>query len=467
MTGEKLWTGQDVEKATGGSLHGNFKATGVSIDSRAIEAGDLFIAIKGDTHDGHDHALSAMEKGAAGLLLSNSVAPKAPHVLVPDTQKALQKLAAAARERSDATFVGITGSVGKTSTKEMLLHMASAQGPTHATQGNLNNHLGLPLSLARMSRLARFGIYEIGMNHAGEIIPLTRLLRPHVALITTVGPAHIEFFAEGEVGIAKAKAEIFKGLEKGGTSVLPHDNKHFELLRPLAAAAGSFVSFGRKEGDARFISLDLGEDGSRIEANIAGEKVSYTLPLAGEHQALNSLAALMAGKIAGLDLREAAASLSTYAPLKGRGVKKVFGSITVLDESYNASPLSMEASINVLGQYKDRRRVAVLGEMRELGNTAPEAHAALNQVLQDAGVALVFCCGENMKHLWNALPPAMKGAWAENAAKLAQVSTKALLPGDVVLIKGSHGETVTIKGEKSPTMAQAIHAIEETHSGKE
>lgn len=468
-----LWNSRELAGATGGIATGAWEVCGVSIDNRTMAPGELFVAIAGEHHDGHDHAEVALRKGAGGLLLSHPVAglaAAAPIVMVADSMKALESLAHASRKRSSAKIIGVTGSVGKTTAKEMLHHIGDAQIKTHATLGNLNNHIGMPLTLARMPQATELGVFELGMNHPNEIAPLVNILRPHIALITTVGTAHIENFADGQSGITKAKAEIFAHMAEDGIAILPRDNDEFALLHSEAQRYGvkNILTFGAAEGvDARLVNIKLHPDSSDITASIRGQNVSYTLPLPGEHMAMNSVAALLAAQAAGLDVARAAHSLASFTPLKGRGVKKVFGDITVIDESYNASPLSMTAAIKVLAQTPATRRIAVLGQMNELGATAPEAHATLAADLSAAKVDLVFCCGDHMQHLWKKLAQPQQGAWAPDAAALAPLVASQVKPGDTVLVKGSRGEQVNIKGVMSPTMMQVIAAIEAAQPVKE
>lgn len=472
MPSSPLWTSTDSAAATQGQATGEWAVKGLSIDSRTLQPDDLFVAIKGEHFDGHDHAADALKKGAAAVMISHrppDLPADAPALVVPDTMAGLTALAAAARTRSSAAIIAITGSVGKTTTKEMLQHIAQAQMPTHATTGNLNNHIGLPLTLARLPVWARYGIFEIGMNHPNEIAPLSTLLQPGLCLITNIGTAHIENFAEGQLGIARAKAEIFAGA-KGGVAILPKDTPFHEILKEEAGSAGinGILTFGRDtSADAHLIDAKVVGDKTRVLARILGRNVDFVLPLPGEHMALNSIAVLMAAEVARLDPARAIATLSKFEPLKGRGQRKQFGDITVIDESYNASPLSMIAAIRVLGQSQLQtggRRVAVLGNMLELGATAPQAHADLVQELVAQKVDQVFCCGELMKHLWDVLPLAMRGRWTPDAASLAPVVASAVAPHDLVLVKGSRGQQVAIKGVMSPSMAQIIFAIEGAYS---
>lgn len=467
-----LWTSADCVTATAGQATGTWNVTDLSIDSRTLQPGDLFIALKGDRHDGHDHVADALAKGAAAVMIDHrpaGLAADAPALLVPDTLTGLSALAAAARARSSAAIMAITGSVGKTTTRAMLEQVASAQFPTHASVGNLNNHIGLPLSLARLPLFARYGIFEIGMNHPGEIAKLSALLQPGLCLITNIGTAHIENFGEGHAGIARAKAEIFAG-GKSGVAILPKDTPFHGLLLEEAKNQGieGILSFGHDiHADAHLISARVIGEKTRVQARILGRNVDYVLPVPGEHMALNSIAVLMAAEVSRLDVTKAIATLAKFEPLKGRGQRKQFGQITVIDESYNASPLSMVAALRVLGQSHPEnggRRIAVLGEMLELGATAAEAHALLSIELKAQKIDQVFCCGAPMKHLWNALPASMQGQWAEDAASLAPAVVAALKAHDVVLVKGSRGEQVAIKGVPSPTMAQVIYAIEQENA---
>jgi len=468
---ETLWSSTEIAQATGGQVTTAFSVTGVSIDNRTMQPGELFVAIAGEHHDGHDHAEVALRKGAGGLMLShevNGLGANAPVISVKDSMNALVQLARAARARSGAKIIGVTGSVGKTTAKEMLQHVGQAQMPTHATLGNLNNHIGLPLTLARLPQSAQFGVFELGMNHPNEIAPLVDILRPHLALITTIGTAHIENFADGQDGITKAKAEIFAHMAPGGIAIIPANSDALLLAEAKRYNVSTILTFGTAaDADAQLTKLTLDAESSTIEATIRGTQVAYTLPVPGEHMAMNSVAVLLAVDAAGLDVAKAAQSLASFSPIKGRGVKKVFGNITVIDESYNASPLSMQAAIKVLAHTPATRRIAVLGQMNELGNTAPEAHAALAVDLTAAQVDLAFCCGEHMKHLWNKLGKAQQGAWAPSAKELAPLVAQQVKAGDVVLVKGSRGEQVNIKGVMSPTMMQVIAAIEAAAPTKE
>lgn len=446
-----LWTAEDAAAATGGQATGTpWQATGVSIDSRTVKPGDLFIAIKGPTFDGHAFAAQALDKGAAAAMVSDvppGVAGDAPLLAVDDTMAAMTDLGRMSRMRTRARVIGVTGSVGKTGTKEALRHVLSAQAPTFATEGSLNNHWGVPLSLARMPPDSAYAVFEMGMNHAGELGPLSRLVHPQVAIITTVEPAHMEFFASVEA-IADAKAEIFEGMEPGGVAVLNRDNPHYARLLAAARTQGLKVrSFGTHgEADARLLSADLGPDDSRVSTRIGDEAVDYTIALPGRHWVMNSLAVLLAVSAAGGDVAAAALAFATLPAVKGRGVRRRIdtpsGAFTLIDESYNASPAAMEAAFAVLGRLAPAgagRRVAVLGDMREMGSKADSLHIGLAPALLAAGVGTVYCCGPHMRALFDTLPAAVRGGWTEDSAALAPLVAGRITAGDVVLVKGSAG----------------------------
>ena len=353
-----------------------------------------------------------------------------------------------AAARTAARIVGVTGSVGKTGTKEALRHVLARQAPTHASAASHNNHWGVPLSLSRMPEDASFGLFELGMNHAGEIAALTRLVRPHVALVTAIAPAHLAFF-NSVAAIADAKAEIFSGLEPGGIAVLPRDDEHFPRLRRHAERAGAarIVTFGvDAEADWRLAELALAADHSEVMALAGGRPLAYRLGMAGRHLAMNSLAVLAVVEALGADVALAARCLGELRPPVGRGERRVLavagGEAVLLDESYNANPASMAAAIAVLGSHAGRK-VAVLGDMLELGAAAPELHAGLAEPLAAAAVDRVFTCGPCMAHLDAALPPARRGGHADAAAGLAPLVRAALAPGDVVLVKGSLGSRMS------------------------
>jgi UDP-N-acetylmuramoyl-tripeptide--D-alanyl-D-alanine ligase len=469
MKGE-LWTSAEAARATGGVNTRAWTASGVSIDSRSVKPGDLFIALAGPNFDGHEFIAAAFNAGAAAAVASRrpaALAAEASLLMVPDTMAALEALGRAARNRSNARFAAITGSVGKTGTKEALRLVLSAAGATAASEGNLNNQWGAPLSLARMPRDARYGVFELGMNHAGEIAPLSRLVRPHVAVITTVEPAHLEFFPS-LAAIADAKAEIFLGVEPDGAAVLNRDNVHFERLAQAARAAGinRIIGFGENEAaEARLLSCRLDAEASQVEAEILGTRVAYRLTVPGRHIVQNSLAVLGAAALLGIDLHEAAASLRQVALLKGRGARLVIdtpqGSFTLIDESYNASPAALRAAIAVLGRSlpgKGGRRVAVLGDMRELGVDADRLHAELATALAAASVDLLFCCGPHMRALAAAAQSNLAVEHAPESNALVPMVLHAVKPGDVVLVKGSLGSRMAPIVDALKTLARGSRA---------
>lgn len=449
---QPLWTAQDAADAIGVAARGVWQATGVSIDSRTVAPGDLFVALKGPKHDGHDHIAAALAAGAAAALVERvpaDVAPGAPLLVVGETLAALEKLGRAARARNTrARIIAVTGSVGKTSTKEALKLALEAQGATHASAGSYNNHIGVPLTLARLPADASFGVFEIGMNHAGEITPLVRMVRPHVAIITTIEAVHIENFADGIEGIAAAKAEMFDGLE-GGVAVLNRDNAFFEFLSARARARGvrRVLGFGEHpEADARLIEVRLEPTGSHVSAIIDGRAISYRIAAPGRHWVINSLAVLGAIAAAGGDIGVSAAMLARLSAPKGRGrrhrVGAGGGSFELIDDSYNASPVSMRAAFQVLAAAEpgpNGRRIAVLGDMLELGADSPKLHAALADALVDAKIDQVFTCGQYMARLYDSLPARLRAAHAANSEQLVPMVRAAIRAGDVVVVKGSFG----------------------------
>lgn len=450
MTTTPLWTEWDAVEATGGVAHGPWTATGVSIDSRSIEPGDLFIAVRGPNMDGHAFVAGALAKGAAAAVVAEhpaGVPIDAPLLMVDDTLRAMEDLGRAGRARTDARVVAVTGSVGKTGTKEALAHCLSRQGRSFATRGSLNNHWGVPLSLSRLPPDTEWAVFELGMNHANEIRPLTRMVRPHVALITTVEAVHLEHF-ESVAAIADAKAEIFEGLEPDGAAILPRDNPHYERLAEAARRVGArVISFGAaEESDVRLVELETQPDRSEIVVEIEVTRIEYTLSLPGRHLAANSLGVLAAILALGADPFAAARALGTLTPVPGRGDRRAFrvkgGTATLIDESYNAGPAATRAAIEVLGTAAvgpGGRRIAVIGDMLELGETAPRLHADLAGTVIAAEIDLVLCAGPNSRALWEALPPARRGAWAATSGELTSAVTAIARPGDAILVKGSHG----------------------------
>lgn len=453
MSAPVLWTAQEAARAVGGRTVGSWQASGVSIDSRTLAPGDLFFAIEGDS-DGHDYVVSALNNGAAAAVVAR-VAPEmesaGPLLVVDDTLDALAGLGGAARARSEARVAGITGSVGKTGTKEALRHVLGQQDATHASEASYNNLWGVPLSLARMPKSTVYGIFEIGMNHAGEIRPLSKLVRPQVALITTVEPVHMEFFKCVE-DIAEAKAEIFEGLEPDGVAIINRDSPFFERLATAATTcgAGTVLGFGAHvESDARLVDLSPDDRGSTVAADICGKQVSYRLNAPGRHLAANSLAVLAAVHALGGDVMRAAADLNSLQQTKGRGVRSEVagpnGTFELVDESYNANPASMRAAIDALSNVKlvaGGRRIVVLGDMLELGDEAPRFHAELSDVIDAANIDLVFLCGPQMQHLWEILPASRRGAYAPDSGSLIASVEAVLKKGDVVMVKGSLGSAM-------------------------
>jgi UDP-N-acetylmuramoyl-tripeptide--D-alanyl-D-alanine ligase len=462
-----LWTAQEAVQATGGRSAAAWTASGVSIDSRSLAPGDLFIALAGPNFDGHDFLAKAFAKGAAAAMVHRAPegGDSGPLLMVDDTMSALSRLGAAARTRSGARFVGITGSAGKTGTKEALAQCLAAQAPTSANAGSLNNHWGLPLSLARLPRDAVYGVFELGMNHAGEIRELTRLLRPEVAMITNIEPAHIGHFGSLEA-IADAKAEIFEFTAADGAAVLNRDNPMFERLADRAREAGiaRILGFGRHaESQARLIEIDLRPAESRVRAEVDGRSLDYTIGLPGFHWVMNSLAILAAAAAIGADPAAAAAELARLKAIKGRGdphqVALPGGAFLLIDDSYNANPTSMRAAFEVLGRSEvssHGRRIAVLGDMLELGDRWRQMHEDLAEPLEHAGIDLVFTCGDGMAALNAALPPALRAGHGEDSQALVDAVTAVAAPGDCVLVKGSAGSRMGLVVEALKALAQDL-----------
>jgi UDP-N-acetylmuramoyl-tripeptide--D-alanyl-D-alanine ligase len=471
MSVEPLWTSGAMAAAMHAAVRGSLPEaiTGLSIDSRTVAPGEAYFAIKGDVHDGHAFVDAALKAGAALAVVETaqaaSFAANAPLLVVDDVLAALVELAHAARARLKGQVIAVTGSVGKTSTKEALLHVLGAQGKTHASTASFNNHWGVPLSLARCPADAKFAIAEVGMNHAGEIRALVRMVRPHVAIITTVEPVHLEFFA-GIEAIADAKAEIFESLESNGAVVLNRDNAQFERLRARASELGisRIVSFGADEAsDARLIDLSPHATCSAVHADILGREVTYKLGMPGRHMAMNSLAVLTASALVGADLARAALSLSQIEAVAGRGVRRRLGvssgEAILIDESYNANPASMAAALNVLGHAPvgpRGRRIAMLGDMLELGPGGPALHGGLIEAIKANHIDLVYCCGPLMRNLWDALSTGKRGGYAESAAALETQAVAAIRAGDAIMVKGSLGSK----------MKTIVNALEKRFPGK-
>jgi UDP-N-acetylmuramoyl-tripeptide--D-alanyl-D-alanine ligase len=448
MTRDSIWTKNEACIATGGQCEMNWVAQGVSIDSRTVAYGDLFIALVGPNMDGHKFLTQAFERGAVAAVVSqvpDNADASWPLLMVDDTQAALEGLGIFARDRVSAHICAVTGSVGKTGTKEALRQALERSGSTHASVASYNNLWGVPLSLARMPRDAAYAIFEIGMNHAGEISPLSRMVRPHVAIVTTVEATHLEYF-DGVEGIADAKAEVFEGLEPGGVAILNKDNDQFDRLQKAATAQGArVVSFGENTvADVHMDRLALHPNCSCVSAHIGDMQATYKIGMPGHHWATNSLAVLAAVDALGADVGLATMALAAMTAPDGRGrrhrIAMPNGAFDLIDDSYNASPVSMRAALHVLAGatvLTGGRRIAVLGEMKELGPTAAHMHTELAADVEAAEIDLVITSGEMMLGLHDALPGNMRGGHCDNSAKAADKAVDAIRPGDVILVKGS------------------------------
>ncbi|WP_026607083.1 UDP-N-acetylmuramoylalanyl-D-glutamyl-2,6-diaminopimelate--D-alanyl-D-alanine ligase [Methylocapsa acidiphila] len=474
---EALWTGLGLVAPLAARVSGGMPkrgATGISIDTRSLREDELFFAIKGENSDGHDHVAAAFDKGALAAVVdeahADALAGQGSLFVVRDVLRALEGLGVAARDRTAARIIAVTGSVGKTSTKEALRVALAPGGAVHASVASYNNHFGVPLTLARMPKQSRFGVFEIGMNHKGEIAPLVAMVRPHVAIVTTIAPVHLENFANLDE-IADAKAEIFSGLAPGGVVILHRDIAQYDrlLAQAEASAAGYVASFGEHEkADARLVNVALAADHSVIEAEICGRALTYRLGAPGRHLALNSLAVLLAAKAVGVDLDAAAAALASFAAGAGRGQQLTLeakgGAFTLIDESYNANPASMRAAFALAGALpasETGRRIAILGDMLELGREEASMHAGLARDIEANHIDLVYAAGPLMKHLFLALPGQFQGAWRESASELLPIACAAIRGGDVVVVKGSNGSQMSAivaalkQGPFTPGAAQA------------
>ena len=454
MNATPLWTSAAAQKATGGTVTVAWRCGGISSDSRKIGRGDLYIALRGPNFDGHDFVADALAKGAAAALVERrpeGVPEDAPLLIVDDVPDALNRLAAAARARCDGCIIAITGSVGKTSAKEALKHVLANQAPTYANPASFNNHWGVPLSLAALPADAKYGIFEIGMNHAGEISALSKLIRPHAALVTTVEEVHLEFF-ESVAAIADAKAEIFDGMAGGGVAILNYDNPYRLQLSEAARNRGlhcknDIICFGvHPHATLRLVEESLGDKGGVGVIETGDERIPYRIGAPGRHWVIIGLAVLATVYAVGADVRQAALDLSAVEPLAGRGKRHQIavddGVFTLIDESYNANPVSMVAAIALLATAAPRpggRRIAVLGDMLELGDDSPDMHAALADSLVRSEIDLVFTVGEQMSHLRDALPGAMRAGHGARSEDLVIPVAAALRGGDVVMVKGSLG----------------------------
>src|SRR3974390_1365432 len=451
MTARALWTVEAMASAMGAKRQGQLPASiaGLSIDSRSIAPGEAFFAIRGDRRDGHDFVAAALAAKAAFAVVAadrrSQFPGDAPLLVVPDVLIALRELAAAARTRMSGKVIGVTGSAGKTGTKEALRLALSKDGETHASVASYNNQWGVPLSLGRCPSSAQYAVFEMGMNHAGEIAPLSRLVRPHVAIITSIAPVHLEFLGS-LANIADAKAEIFLGVPPDGVAVINRDIDQFEQLKQRAHQAGveRVITFGEHaQADARLIKCALHARCSTVEAEILGTRFSYKIGAPGRHLVINSLAVLAAAELVGADIALAALALAELQVAPGRGapitIELSGGLALLLDESYNANPASVEAALAVLGRSvvgQHGRRIAVLGDMLELGPNGVDLHRGLADAVVANGVDLVFCCGPLMHALWQALPANCRGGYAEDSAALEAQVLPALRAGDVVMVKG-------------------------------
>ena len=487
-----LWTSDEIAVATGGTAHGRFETTGVTFDSREVEPGDLFVALPG-VRDGHEFAEAAAARGAAGCLVTRPV--PGGHVQVEDALRGLEALGVVARERAPARRAAVTGSVGKTSVTQAIAAALRLAGASHNSVKSFNNHIGVPLTLARMPRDTQRAVFEIGMNHADEITPLSRMVRPHVAVVTNVGPVHTENFADGEAGVARAKAEIFDGLEPGGAAVIPADGPWAAFLREAAERAGARVlTFGTAErADAQVLqdrppplagevarragggvsthgaappvgsaATSPASGGGLFRIRLHGRELSVRVGQSGAHWGVNAAAVLLACGELGVPVETTLEALAGFGALAGRGAEtRVLtpdGDFLLVDESYNANPVSMRAAMDTLSRRplltEGGRRLVVLSDMLELGDGAERLHAELAPVAQAAGVALAFSAGPHMRAFHDALPAALRGGWAPTAAELAPVVAAAVRPGDVVMVKGSNGS-------KASLVARALAALGE------
>lgn len=457
LVGLALWDAVAIARATGGVAVGEFQVSGVEIDSRDVVPGDLFFALKGESMDGYRFVEMAFARGAAAVVVDRPV--DGPHVLVDDTTVALVRLARAARERADAKVIGVTGSVGKTGVKEAIFAALdrSSRGNAHRSVKSYNNHVGVPLSLARMPGRSKFGVFEMGMNHAGEIAALTAQVRPHVAVITTIAPAHIEMLGSMEA-IADAKAEIFEGLQPGGTAVIPADSPHYDQLKAAAERLGATaIGFGKSaHADVRLLdAVPAAGGGSLVTADLGDRRVCYTVAEPGEHWIANSLAVMAAVRAAGGDLGAAGLALAEMQGMKGRGQRHTLkagggdgtGRALLIDESYNANPASMKATLAQLGATPARRRIAVLGAMKELGEHGPAFHAALAGPIGAAGVDYAVLVGDEMRALADEMGKQGLGALGKTIAfahcgtaaeALETLRSHGVEGGDAILVKGSN-----------------------------
>lgn len=432
-----LWTMAEAVAATGGRSAADWSASGVSIDTRTLQAGDIFVALQ-DVRDGHDFVAQALEKGAAAALVSRvpeGVSPDAPLLIVDDVLAGLEALATVARARTNAKVIAVTGSVGKTGTKEMLRTALANQGKVHAAEKSYNNHWGVPLTLARMPVETDYAVIEIGMNHAGEIAPLSRLAKPDVAVVTNVAAVHMAAFESVE-GIAREKASVIQGLS-GGIAVLNADTETAGVLADVAKDT-QVLWFGKTAPDFRLRDVNVGVSDTKVQAVALDNDITFTIGSAGRHLAMNALAVLAAVHAVGADVDIAADALSDWRPPSGRGERWVVGGIKLIDDSYNANPLSIGAALDVLA-HSAGRRVAILGDMLELGPDEAMLHRAISKDENLNNIDTIHCVGPLMKHLYEALPAAKRGEWFETSDQLASKIKELLTDGSVVMVKGSLG----------------------------
>lgn len=474
-----LWTATAAAEATGGRATADWTARGVSIDTRSLQKGDLFVALKA-ARDGHDFVADALSKGAAAAMVDHvpdGVAEDAPLLVVDDVQTALEALGRAGRARMKGRVVAVTGSVGKTSTKEMLRDILGAQGRTHAAEASYNNHWGVPLTLARMPRDTEYAVIEIGMNHPGEIAPLARMARPDIGIVTTVAAAHLAAFDDLD-GIAREKASLFEGLGPGGTAIINTDLETTPILRDAARAVGAHVAgFGVEADDCRLESVRLVDDRTIAEAEIGGERILFRIQSPGRHFAMNGLAVLAATRALDLDMALAVMALGQWTPYAGRGARQVIRldraddaqSVLLYDDSYNANPASVGAALEVLaaarvthdiGRVARGRRIAYLGDMKELGPDGPEMHRALADHPAMDGIDLIHTVGPLMQGLAQALPAPKRGRHCDTAQEMAARVRHELDAGDVVLVKGSLSTGLS-------AVVQAIRKLDQEIPGRE
>ncbi|MCC5971438.1 MAG: UDP-N-acetylmuramoyl-tripeptide--D-alanyl-D-alanine ligase [Pararhodobacter sp.] len=447
-----LWSARAAEAATGGTATADFAVSGISIDTRSLQPGDLFVALSA-ARDGHDFVAQAFERGAAAALVTHVPdGVSGPCLVVPDVLAALTALGAAGRARSRAQVIAVTGSVGKTSTKEMLREMLAEFGTVHAAEASFNNHWGVPVTLARLPVDADFAVVEIGMNQPGEIGPLAVLARPHVALITIIAPAHLANMGSLEA-IAREKSDVFKGLEPGGTAIYNADTETAPILAQRAASAARVLSFGKSGHDARLSELRATPDALVVRAEVGVMPLLLRLTDAGDHFAMNALGCLLVAKALGLDLAIAAQALSRWHPPAGRGQRETVlldhaddRGFTLIDDAFNANPTSMDAALKVLAASQPGpggRRIAILGDMLELGPDEMDLHSALARHPALEGVALVHCVGPRMAALWQDLPEHQRGKAVSQAEELGAHAHLLVRGGDVILVKGSKGSLVS------------------------